>query len=443
MESVVCNFHDTSNCEMTTVFSATWQSLRLGLEAYQSGRAAFSTLRATLSTSRQCTQPFHHFHKLQRLSYCTRSISSSTRNQRPNLILRPIVSLALKQSRWASLWKPAPKPEEDARDFEVHEDEIKKIFGNSMDVEKGAQVLLAIQVRRIEGTLDQKLEYPDAWIRRGLTYLRARLPMDEDAAVIARIDREIENSLGAPQTSAVSQFEALRRRNERKELERRRREAEEEKELETKGSNVTKGLQSRTNSVPDVAGRQKPAVAEWAQKYREKTEQMELPPNITTVQRLLPSGVVVVIVVTLSLLFAKHYKPPSRNARLFPEVPPAAATVLTIIAANVLVAFMWRIPPLWPLMYTTFAVAPMYPYARTMIGASFSHQQSTHLFLNMFILWMLGTRCIHPLSSFLHDLHLTNAHSARRHWPWTLPSPLLRLRSSGCLYTHGRLHPHK
>ena len=379
---------------MTTVFSATWQSLRFGLEAYQSGRAAFSTLRATLSTSRQCTQPLQQFHNFQRLSYCIHSLSSSAYNQRPKVILRPIISLAVKQSRWASLWKPVPKPEEDARDFEVHEDEIKKIFGNSMDNDKGAEVLMALQIRRIEGTLDQKLEYPEAWMRRGLAYLRARLPMDEDAAVIARIDREIENRLGAPKTSTVSQFEALRRRNEQKELERRRREAEEEKKLETKGSNATKGMQSRRTAAPDVAGRQKPAVAEWAQKYREKTEQMELPANITTMQRLLPSGVLVVIVVTLSLLFAKYYKPPSRNARLFPELPPAAATVLTIIAANVLVAFMWRMPPLWPLMYRTFAVAPMYPYARTMLGASFSHQQPSHLLLNMFILWMLGTRCI-------------------------------------------------
>ena len=398
---------------MTVVFSATWQSLRFGLEAYQSGRAAFSTLRATLSTSRQCTQPLQHFHNLQRLSYCTHSLSSSAHNQRPKPILRPNISLAVKQLRWASLRKPVPKPEEEAREFEVHEDEIKTIFGNSMEIEKGAEVLMALQIGRIEGTLDQKLEYPDAWIKRGLAYLRARLPMDEDAAVIARIDREIENSLGAPQTSAVSQFEALRRRNKQKKLESRRREAEEEKELQTKGDNVAKGLQSRRTAVPDVAGRQKPAVAEWAQKYREKTEQMELPRNITTVQRLLPSGVLVVIVVTLSLLFAKYYKPPSHNARLFPELPPAAATILTIIAANVLVAFMWRIPPLWPLMYTTFAVAPMYPYAKTMLGASFSHQQPMHLFLNMFILWMLGTRCINSRFSFLHNLHLINAYSAR------------------------------
>ena len=236
--------------------------------------------------------------------------------------------------------------------------------------------------------------------------------MDEDAAVIARIDREIEKSLGAPQASTVSQFESLRRRNEQKELERRRREAEKEKELETKGDNVAKGLQSRSTAVPDVAGRQKPAMAEWAQKQYEKTEQMELPPNITTVQRLLPSGLLVVIVVTLSLLFAKYYKPPSRNARLFPELPPAAATILTIIAANVLVFFMWRIPPLWPFMYTSFAVAPMYPHAKTMLGASFSHQQSSHLLLNMFILWMIGTRCINTQFPFLHNLHLINAHSA-------------------------------
>lgn len=430
---------------MTAVFSATWQNLRLGLDASPSGRAAFSALRTTLSTSRQSTQPLQHFHNLRRLSYCTHNLSGSARNQRPKLIVRPIVCLPVKQSRWASLWKPVPKPEEeDARDFEIHEDEVKKIFGNSMDPEKGAEVLMALQIRRIEGTLDQKLEYPDAWMKTGLAYLRTRFPMDEDAAIIARIDREFENGIRSSQTNtAVSQFEVLRRRNKQKEIERRRREAEEEKELESKGSNRTKGMQNRKTSAPDVAVRQRSPVAGWVRKYREKTEQMELPPDITTVQRLLPSGLLVVIVVTLSLLFAKYYKPPSRDARLFPELPPAAATVLTIIAANVLVAFMWRIPQLWPLMYTTFAVAPMYPYARTMLGASFSHQQPMHLFMNMFILWVLGTRCINPLFSSLHTLHLTSTHSARRYRPRTLPSPLLRLRRSGCLYPHGRLRPDK
>ena len=425
---------------MTAVFSATWQSLCLGLEASPFGRAAFSTLRTTLSTSRQSTQPSQHFRKFQRSSYCTHNLLSSARTKRPKLIVDPIISLPAKQSRWASLWKPVPKPEEEkATEFEIHEDEVKKIFGNSMDPEKGAEVLMALQIRRIEGTLDQKLEYPDAWMKRGLAYLRARFPMDEDAAVIARIDREIESGIPTSQmNTAVSQFEVLRRRNKQKEIERRRREAEEEKELESKCNNGTKGMQNRTTSAPDVAVRQRPPVAEWVRKYREKTEQMGLPPAITTVQRLLPSGLLVVVVVTLSLLFAKYYKPPSRDARLFPELPPAAATVLTIIVANVLVAFMWKMPPLWPLMYTTFAVAPMYPYARTMLGASFSHQQPLHLFMNMFILWMLGTRCINALYSS-SNLHLTSTHSARRHRPRTLPSPLLRLRSSGCLHPHGRL----
>ena len=388
---------------MTAVFSATWSSLRFGLEASPSGRAAFSTLRSTLSTSRQSTQPLQHFRNLQRLSYCTYTPLSSACHQRPKLIVPPIISLPVKQSRWASLWKPVPKPEEEkATEFEIHEDEIRKIFGKSMDPEKGAEVLMALQTRRIEGTLEQKLKCPDAWIERGLAYLRARFPMDEDAAIIARIDREVGDGIRAPQTnidrspSAVSQFEVLRRRNELKKIERRRRETEEEEGSDREGNNATKGIQSRKTPTPDVALRQRPPVPEWVRKYREKTEEMELPPNITTVQRLLPSGLLVVIVVTLSLLFAKYYKPPSRDARLFPELPPAAATVLTIVAANVLVAFMWKLPPLWPLMYKTFAVTPMYPYARTMLGASFSHQQFTHLFMNMFILWMLGTRCIKP-----------------------------------------------
>ena len=433
--------HDSSNCEMTAVFSATWQSLRLGLDASPSGRAAFSALRTTLSTSRQSTKPLQHFLNCRRLSYCTHNLSGSAHNQRSKLILRSTDFLPLKQSRWASLWKPVPKPEEEeGTEFEVHEDEIKNIFGHRMNLEKGAEVLIALQTRRIEGTLDQKLEYPDAWIQRGLAYLRGRFPMDEDAAIIARIDREIENGILSSQpNTAVSQFEVLRRRNKQEEIERRRREAEEEKKLESKGTNGPKGMQSRKTSVPDIAGRQRPPMPEWVRNYQEKTEQMALPPDITTVQRLLPSGLLVVVVVTLSLLFAKYYKPPSRDARLFPEVPPAAATVLTIMAANVLVAFMWRLPPLWPLMYTTFAVTPMYPHARTMLSASFSHQQFLHLFINMFILWMLGTKCMNPRFSLLYNLHLTSTNSARRYRPRTLPSPLLRLCRSGRLHPHVRL----
>ena len=394
------NLHDSSNREMTAVFSATWQSLRLGLNASPS---PFLALRTTLSTSRQSTKPLQHFLNCRGLSYCIHNLSGPARNQRPKLIFRPSDFLPVKQSRWASLWKPVPKPEEEEEgtEFEVHEDEIKKIFGDRMNLEKGAQVLMALQVCRIEGTLDQKLEYPDAWIKRGLAYLRGRFPMDEDAAIIARIDREVEEGIRSSQpNTAVSQFEVLRRKNKQKEIERRRREAEEEKKLESKGTHGTKGMQSRKTSAADVAVRERPPVPVWVRKYREKTEQMAVPPEITTLERLLPSGLLVVVVVMLSLLFAKYYKPPSRDARLFPELPPAAATVLTIIAANVLVFFMWRMPPLWPLMYTTFAVAPVYPYARTMLGAPFSHQQFFHLFINMFILWMLGTRCMKsPFSS--------------------------------------------
>lgn len=430
---------------MTAVFSATWQSLRLGLDASPSGCTVFSALRTTLNTPRLSTQPLQHFRNFQRLSYCTHNLSGIARNQRPRLIVSPIGFLPVKQSRWTSLWKPVPKPEEEeGTEFEVHEDEIRNIFGNSMNPEKGAEVLMALQVRRIEGTLDQKLEYPDAWIRRGLAYLRGRFPMDEDAAIIARIDREIENDIRSSQpNTAVSQFDDLRHRNKQKEIERRRLEAEEEKALESKGTNGPKGMQNRKTSAPDIAMRQKPPVAEWVRKYRDKTEQMALPSDITTMQRLLPSGLLVVVVVTLSLLFAKYYKPPPRDARLFPEVPPAAAAVLTIIAANVLVALMWRIPPFWPLMYTTFAVAPIYPYARTMLGASFSHQEPLHLFMNMFILWMIGTRCMNPPFSSLYNLHLTSTHSARRYRPRTLPSPLVRFRGPGCLRPHGRLRPDK
>ena len=332
------------------------------------------------------------------------------------------------QLRWVSLGERGSEPKEEskAEDEEqvgMSEDEVRNVFGKGVDPQEGVEVLTALQTHRLEGTLDQKMAYPDAWISKGLAYLRAKFPLDEDAAIIARIDKEIETGKIIQQSpSAVSQFEKLRRENrEKNELEKLEREAKEKLELEKKAHTAGGKLQAAGEKLQTrdskttapsrnlVGLRPEP---EWVQKYREAIENQQYP-EITSVARLLPSAAFVIVVLTLCVLFAQNYKPPSRKARLWPDIPPAAATVLAIIGANAVVWAMWRLPPLWAFMNRTFIIVPLYPHARSMLGAAFSHHQVMHLVVNMVAIYLVGTRRMSTSSPLVEALGLTIFHSAR------------------------------
>jgi rhomboid-like protein len=110
-------------------------------------------------------------------------------------------------------------------------------------------------------------------------------------------------------------------------------------------------------------------------------------------KRLLPSAIVTALVVLFSISVASNYHPPSKAARLWPDMPPAAATVLGIIIANSIVLVAWRIPMAWGFLNRYFLSVPGYPFALSMIGNIFSHQQPSHLAMNMAVLWIVGTKC--------------------------------------------------
>ena len=401
---------------MTAVFSATWQTFRLGVQASPSGRTALSSLRATLSAPRQAKQPLQQVYSLRRISHPTRGAISPAYGPSSAYSLRSRTSPLRHQLRWASFWKRGPEPEEkpaeeDGEQVNMTEDEVRNVFGKSMDPQEGVEVLMALQTRRLEGTLDQKMAYPDAWIDKGLTYLRAKFPLDEDAAIIARIDREMAAGKIVHQSpSAVSQFEKLRRENkEKNEIERQKREAEEKQAIE-KGGRVTGGkLQTRDGKTTapsrGLVGVRKEA--EWVKKYRDEATSKEFP-DITNIQRLVPSAVFLTVILALCLLFAQNYKPPSRKARLWPDIPPAAATVFAIIGANFVVFAMWRIPQLWAFCNRTFIIAPILPHARTMLGAAFSHHQAFHLWVNMIGLWLVGTRGMSTMLFYSDPLSCSN-----------------------------------
>ena len=108
-------------------------------------------------------------------------------------------------------------------------------------------------------------------------------------------------------------------------------------------------------------------------------------------RRLFPSLCLTLLVLAGCVGIAKYYEPAPREARIWPNTPPAAATCITLIGANCLVFVLWRLPPLWRFLNTYFSVSPGYPKAMSLLGAAFSQWSPTHLGLNMAGIWLLGT----------------------------------------------------
>ena len=96
--------------------------------------------------------------------------------------------------------------------------------------------------------------------------------------------------------------------------------------------------------------------------------------------------------ILLCVTFSENYTFPPRSARLWPDVPPAAATIMGIIGVNAMVFLAWKVPPLWRTLNKYFISVPGYPFALATIGNVFSHQQFFHLAMNMAVLWVVGTR---------------------------------------------------
>ena len=74
--------------------------------------------------------------------------------------------------------------------------EIKAIFGRDVPVELGNRILAVLHARRLEGTLDLDLPneiaraFTQPQLDNALDWLREKYPLDEDSAILARIERE-------------------------------------------------------------------------------------------------------------------------------------------------------------------------------------------------------------------------------------------------------------
>ena len=306
---------------------------------------------------------------------------------------------------------------------------IATILGPTVNEKLGKEILRILQTHRLQGTLDciSISGVHESIVATALAWLRANYPVDEDAAILARLEREEEQEAkekederiarlvkyGIYKPQAIEQekddqrvarseksgiykpqdprnvgpysesiLEKIRKENEKTwEEEEKRKESESPKSVTPRTSTGVKLVPRRTES------------AEWVKKYKEKaTSKHIVPPVMSKWQRLWPSACVALSIIGASVLFAQAYLPPSRSARLLPDMPPAAATVISLITLNAFVFVLWRVPPLWRFMNKYFILVPALPVAQSILGNTFSHQQFWHFLSNMVILWLAGTR---------------------------------------------------
>lgn len=325
-------------------------------------------------------------------------------------------------------------------DRDLSQQELKEVFGNdSPPAWKANQLLRILHGRRNDGTLDLPLspnmqalldQHPFAF-ESGLNWLRQNHYIDEDEAILARLEREETEQeyspselaqrghdlgLYRPQSGAYqaalsdsgregdvwgkSQLESLRAENEAeaaKEEEALQQQIDEimaRKQIEQESKQ--KALAHLPQQGLEVAQEVLPPneFEKWVLRAKNQGESnvvMDEVTKMTFAQRVLPSAVFVALVCVGCYLFAQYWVPPRRADRFSPDVSLTYTTILAITGINLTIYMAWKFPPAWRLLNKYFVMTPGYPRALSMLGCTFSHQGGWHLFNNMLGLTILGS----------------------------------------------------
>ncbi|KAI1467494.1 rhomboid-domain-containing protein [Daldinia caldariorum] len=317
------------------------------------------------------------------------------------------------------------------RKEDLNQREVNQIFGGAhLPAPLANKLLRILHGRRVAGTLnDPNLRVNTAQFsamdqRKALGYLRANIPVDEVINAGLRAEDELrlleqanENGEQQPEEISsqdlppdtathetpiptgrlpkiretnspygVSPLDRIRAHNiakreaEEKRLEEERKKREEEEALSNSGT-----LQIEQNKPKELS----PMMRKFTERA---TSDLKAPPEMKAWERLLPQAIMTVLIFAGCILYALVYTPPKRAERMWPDIPPAAATCLALIGINLTIWMAWKFPPAWRLLNRYFLVVPATPRPFQLIGAMFSQQNFSHVFLNMVGLWFFGTR---------------------------------------------------
>jgi rhomboid-like protein len=337
-------------------------------------------------------------------------------------------------------------------DGERSQAEINAIFGSEgMDADMGNYILSVMQWRRQSGALiDIGIDLPvsrdvsRSQAFKALEYLRSVDPaFDEQAAgdrwaeeETERLREELrdravtlklykadpaeemeeeESDQGTEYGRAKTGESALQRMKEHNDAVWEREQAEREiKEQQEQNAVVHKsrgplelsaGVQpvvalTNTNPHGDVSitgaqtkGWLKPVERkEWVRYYEDQATIIKdnTVPNLSTLQRLGPAALLAIITIFGLAVLSDNYTPPSLNARIFPDTPPAVTTLGAITAITLAIFVLSRMPPLWRTSSKYFCIVPAYPYAVSLMGAAWRHDTFSHLAANVATLWLFG-----------------------------------------------------
>ena len=314
---------------------------------------------------------------------------------------------------------------------ELDQTTITTIFGPDMHCDDGNHILRLMHYRRLSGSLDyirtqdpsfDENEAGAIWAESEIMRVEEEyMARAEKLGIYKRTDNEqapdTQSSASTSDIYGESALDKLRKANKARWMEEDRKKEGAKKQQEAERVAALKAEARDENSTADTKDEPgkifspfdeialaQPAQKAWLEPVERKPwvkyyeEQATIIkdnkiPNLSTLRRLGPSALVLLAVLGGCWMLTETYTPPPRSARMFPDVPPAVATLGAITAINFAVFVAWRIPPLWRTMNKTFQVTAAYPFAIGTLGAQFSHQSIRHLFINTVMLWPFGWIC--------------------------------------------------
>lgn len=293
----------------------------------------------------------------------------------------------------------------------LSQEETEAIFGKVIDAKSADRLLRILHGRRVAGTLgDQAYSstYEQLVVEDAIQWLRNNVPVDEIECAGLRAEEELAaleadvvsdaQRIGlykpnsGPRTNVYGDSVIDRVRKATEEAQDLK-EAEEKKQLSQADEIRQNTGTLQTLSPKSKVELRRPGENPRLKKYLERAKVLpDTPPALSKFQRLGPSGVAVLAIILGCCIFVSVYTPPRKEWRMWPDMPPSAATIISIIILNSVILGAWRVPAAFRLLNKYFITVPGYPRAASVIGNVFSHQTVSHFALNMVVLWFVGTR---------------------------------------------------